>query len=73
MKAVKYTVEIVPETRGYRFIKTVTLATGKEKTTETHFSNEGDLIDVTITELRARKKAWKSEMKKSNTWHNNCN
>jgi len=63
MKPVTYIIEIVPETRSYRFIKTVTLATGKEKTTETFFSNEGDLIDVTGAELRARKKTWKNKNK----------
>ena len=63
MKPVTYIIEIVPETRSYRFIKTVTLATGKEKTTETHFSNEGDLIDVAGAELRARKKVWRKENK----------
>ena len=72
MKPVTYIIEIVPEVKRYKFTKTGKLATGVEKTTESHYYSEKDLIDVAIIELRERKKAWKSEMKKSNTWHNNC-
>ena len=63
MKPVTYIIEIVPEVKRYKFTKTGTLATGVEKITETFFSNEGDLIDVTGAELRARKKVWKNKNK----------